>query len=119
MVSSEYIEEKRLLIVRVSGEYVLSEGADIIKEYIEIIKIKNCKKCLIDYRAANYMMDSIGIIQRSEIMYSQKLPPDVKLAALFNEISEDIIFIEAALSNRGWKTKAFDDEIKALHWLDR
>lgn len=118
MVKDEYIAESGLLIVRISGDYILSEGTKVVEKYISILKDKKCKKCLIDYRKANYIMDSIGLIQRTQLMDKLKLSRDVKLAALFNEISENVIYFEAVLQNRGWRAKAFIDEKKAIDWLE-
>ena len=117
IINSEYIEEHHLIIVTVSGDYVLSSDTGLSEKYIKEIAEKQCKKVLVDYRTANCTLETVPTYARPELFKSKILFREIRIASIFSKPDSSTNFYETVMQNRQWDFCNFDDYDKAIAWL--
>ena len=85
---------------------------------IQIQKKYNCKKCLFDYRKGVFEIDVWTAYNRPRIAKKFNFPIDIKIAAVYKEITENITFNETVFRNQGYSVKVFTEFDLAVKWLE-
>ncbi len=114
----DYIRDQDYVHVRVIGLYKADPDSHRFAELVEFLNKYNCKKCLFDYRKGQFEIDVWTAYNRPQIAKKFNLPRDVKVAAVYQIITEDITFNETVFRNQGYSVKAFTDFEIALKWLN-
>jgi hypothetical protein len=105
--------------------YVTTWGTDEdlegVKEYasavIQACRENNCRKVLADERALEYRLGIVDLYHLAKF-YIKVVPPDAKLALIFDQkYAREIKFWETVSANRGLPFRAFTTVEAAQTWL--
>jgi hypothetical protein len=115
----QYLNDKDIVLIRVTGSYLLSAEADTVKKISFTLKEHNCRKLLLDFRAANIIAKTMDIFDRPKVYSNEGIEQSIKAAILCKEINNDFRFYETVCLNRGWEVKIFDDYNISIDWLTK
>ncbi len=113
----EYIRDQDYIHVTVLGLNKASQDSHRFSKLVEYLDKYNCKKCLYDYRKGQFEIDVWTAYNRPHIAKKFNLPRDIKIAAVYQKITEDITFNETVFRNQGYSVRAFTDFQEATDWL--
>jgi len=113
----DYIRDKDYVHIKVIGLNRAKPDSHRYGELVEFLNKNNCKKCLFDYRKGLFKIDVWTAYNRPKLAKEFDIPRDIKIAAVYQEITEDITFNETVFRNQGYRVKAFTDFEKAVDWL--
>ena len=114
----EYIRDQDYVHVQVIGLNRARPGSHRFAELVDFLNEHNCNKCLFDYRKGSFEIDVWTAYNRPKIAKELKFPIDVKVAAVYMDITEDISFNETVFRNQGYSVRAFTDFEEAVKWLN-
>ncbi len=112
-----YIRDQDYVHVQVIGLNRARPDSHRYPELVEFLNKHHCKKCLFDYRKGVFKIDVWTAYNRPSLAKKFKFPRDIKIAAVYHEITEDITFNETVFRNQGYSVKAFTDFNAAEQWL--
>ena len=115
----EYLEDKGIDMVKLSGTYNFDVENDLHKEMASQHKKHNAKKSLWDFREAEVMGNTMSLYKRPERYEQSGLKRSTKAALLLKELNKDWLFLEDVCVNRGWNIKLFIDYDAAIEWLTK
>ena len=115
----EYDDDRKIIIIRVSGEMTIETIAPVSNE--NRLKAKEMNyKLLYDFRRSSYKKAIVGAYKFFEENFDET-EIDVNYIPTANIINEEDVeffkFIETTLTNRGARLKYFTDEEKGIEWL--
>lgn len=113
----EYIRDKDYVRIQVIGLNRAKPDSHRFAQLVVTLNKHNCKKCLFDYRKGEFEIDVWTAYNRPSIAKKFQFPRDIKIAAVYREITEDITFNETVFRNQGYSVKAFTDFDDAEKWL--
>lgn len=113
----EYMRDQDYVHVQVIGLNRARPDSHHYAELGEFLSKYNCKKCLFDYREGQFKIDVWTAYNRPRLAKEFNFPRDIKIAAVYQEITEDIAFNETVFRNQGYSVKAFTSFDTAVNWL--
>ena len=112
-------EKENILFVKTHGIMDTATNKAMIKECLDVIKKKNCRRCLVDNQEIK--SQNIGTLDIHSIpkLYDELgFPRDLRLAEVtLKNYAEDFGFFETVCRNRGYMVSVFFDVASALQWL--
>ncbi len=114
----DYVPEQDYVLVRIIGLNKAGPNSHRFGELVEYLNKYNCKKCLFDYRKGDFEIDVWTAYNRPKLAKKHKFPRDVRVAAVYNEITEDVAFNETVFRNQGYSVKIFTEFNAAVAWLN-
>ena len=110
--------EKYILCV-ITGTFTAAEAQKFLIEMDAVSRANKCKKFLLDMRNAINVSD---VVENYDFAYNQmnrlNLQRDVRLAVLTSPGDHSHDFVETAVSNAGYGSRLFSDEVDAIAWLE-
>jgi hypothetical protein len=112
-----YVRDQDYVHVQVIGLYQARPDSHRFAELVEFMHKYNCKKCLFDYRKGIFEIDVWTAYNRPKLAKKFKLLREHRIAAVYKELTDDIIFNETVFRNQGYSVKVFTDFDAAVSWL--
>lgn len=113
----KYLEQEDIVMCQVSGKYEFTQKSDLIEQLNTSMKEHNCKKCIIDYRHSDVILNTFVAYNRPETFQEIGFDNKAAGAIVFKNLTKECFFYEDVCQNRGWNMKVFDDYDQALKWL--
>ena len=113
----EYLEDKSITLIKISGTYNFAMETDFLKEMISIIKEHNSKGSLWDCREGEFVGDTATLYDRPKLYEHLDMHRARRRALVVKELNQDLQFFENVCVNRGWSIKLFIDYDAAIKWL--
>ena len=112
-------EKENILFVKTHGIMDTATNKTMIKEFLEVIKKKNCRRCLVDNREIeSQKIGTLDIHSIPAIFDEFGFPRDLRLAEItLKKYANDFSFFETVCHNKGYMVSAFFDVESALQWL--
>ena len=112
-------EKENILFVKTHGIMDTATNKTMIKECLDVIKKKNCRRCLVDNRKiTSQNIGTFDIHSIPELFAKLDFPRDLHLAEVtLKEYAQDFQFFETVCRNRGYTVSVFFDVESALQWL--
>ena len=118
----DFIEEMNVVHVKSQGMMDHLSLTRLVTECLEEAAKKNVRKFLIDHRRMIPKLSTVSILQLSEHIAGIGTRMGNRIALLYPEqkyCKEDFGFFETAARNRGLMVQLFEDQVKALNWLNQ
>ena len=114
-------EKENVLLVKTSGILDMPSSKAMAKECIEVIKKKNCRRCLIDNTAiTSQNLGTLEIHSLPSLLAELDFPRNVSLAEVtLKKYAKDFVFFETVCRNNGYMVSTFFDVESALEWLKK
>ena len=115
----EFDSANSICRVCVGGTIHGSKDADELKQFArDFFTEHGCRHFLFDMKQADIVIGTIEAFYTGSPQgeMAQSLRP-FKVAAVVQEITEDLSFFENVAINRGFNVHVFDDIDKAIEWL--
>jgi hypothetical protein len=114
-------EKENILLVKTRGILDMASSKALTKECIEILKKKNCRRCLVDTREiTSQNLGTLEIHSFPSLFDGLDFPRNTSLAEVtLKKYAEDFGFFETVCCNRGYMVSTFFDVESALQWLRR
>jgi hypothetical protein len=113
----EYLADKDIVLLKTSGSYKFEKEFETIKKALAKLTEHNCKRLLVDHRAANVNSGFINIYERPNVYDDIGINKFISAACVYSELNSDLRFYEDVCQNRGWNVRVFDDYAAAIEWL--
>ena len=113
----KFIAEKQLVVVKVTGDYHPRLSGEVIKLIFNAINKDSFNKALFDFREATILFDTLTTYHRASTYIKVGFKRTVKYAYVFNELTDQIHFLETVMQNNGFIFSVFTDYETALGWL--
>ena len=113
----EYLEDKGIALITISGTYDFDLETDFFKGIISKLKEHNSKGSLWDFREAKIVESTMTLFNRQKLYDYLDLERSRKRAIVLKEGNDDWQFLETVLVNRGWNVRLFTDYNLAIGWL--
>ena len=112
-------EKENILFVTTRGILDMSSSKALTKEYIEVLKKKNCRRCLVDTREiTSQNLGTLEIHSLPSLFDELDFPRSTYLAEVtLKKYAKDFGFFETVCCNRGYRVSTFFDVESALQWL--
>jgi hypothetical protein len=112
-------EKENTLLVKTRGILDMASSKTLTKECIEVIKKKNCRRCLVDTREiTSQNLGTLEIHSLPSLFTELDFPHDLRLAEVtLKKYAKDFGFFETVCRNRGYMVSTFFDVESALQWL--
>ena len=106
-------------IIRVvyRGRVEFDLTTNMLREVAEIAAKDNTRLLLIDIRDADYKLYHLETLEHAQQGRSLGIDSTFRIAFLGAEDEEMLGYVENVAVNRGYRSKVFTDESKALAWL--
>jgi hypothetical protein len=117
-----YSSETHMIQSKIYGDLTLSEVKEVLVKFARIVKEKNCKMLLNDYREATVKLSTVEIYELPKIyadvfaLYGLDVYR-LKRALVAAKDLKDYLFFETVTFNRGQNAKVFYDIDEAQKWL--
>jgi hypothetical protein len=120
--TSIYHPGEQMLEVRLYGDFTLREIKETLTDFTVILKEKECKRILTDYREANLKLSVTGVFRMPEIVAEIFTDTGINLyqlrrALVTTKFLKDFKFFETVSINRGQYARVFDNVDEARSWL--
>lgn len=112
-------EKENILFVKTRGIMDVKSHVKMMKECLEIIKEKNCRRWLIDNsKITSQRMTTLDIHSTPQIFTDLGSPIGLRIAEVtLKKYADDFGFLETVCFNRGRTLTVFYDVESALQWL--
>ncbi len=112
-----YLKDLDILLVKSSGIYRLGAEIHTLKTIAQKLKEYQCHRFLHDHRGTQVIAHTLESYDRPQIYEQLFGDHGIKAALLFDELNEDLRFLETVCRNRGWYFKIFNRYDLAITWL--
>jgi hypothetical protein len=115
----EYLQESRVLSVRVTGTVDMASWENQLRTSVEEASKHSCLRYLVDYRKSSMALSVADLYERPKYYSKVGMPHHARIALLIVEPGREKDFVESVTSNRGFLVRVFDEREPALQWLTR
>ena len=120
--SIQYDDDQHLIIISYKDRVTLHDIKTGASDVMEIAKIRNCFRVLIDSRKTKLPLSSMDIYKLPDILANVALTVGVdisrfKRAIVVNHKQADMLFMETVIQEHSQNAKIFDDIDAAKKWL--
>lgn len=117
-----YNSELSVIEVYVYGDLRFSEGQEILRKTIEVLKQSNCRHVVQDICKANLKFSLIELFMVPKSIQDALTKEGLSFqahrwAVVANEHNSNLKFVENVVNNRGYTMKVFTELAEALKWL--
>jgi len=114
----EYLEDKKLVQVRVKGRVTFQLAEQYSVEAIKLAREYNCKKYLIDHSKTSLEAKIYKLHTDGDALQKFGFKTTDKIAIVIKRAKDALRFSEDTASNSKWSNfKYFDTAKEALSWL--
>ena len=111
--------KENILSVKTYGIFDMATHTQLIKEFLEVVRKQNCRRCLIDNgKIESENIGTLDIYSIPALFTELGFPRDLHIAEVISEkYTKDFHFLETVCHNNGYSVSAFFDVESALQWL--
>ncbi len=112
-------EKENILLVKTSGILNMASTKALVNEGIEVIKKKNCRRCLVDNsKIESQNIGTFEIYSIPNLFDELGVPRGLHIASVtLEKYAKDFGFLETVCQNRGYMVSLFYDVESALQRL--
>lgn len=112
-------EKENILFVKTHGIMNMATNKTMIEECLDMIKKKNCRRCLVDNsEITSQNIGTLDIHSIPKLFTDLGFPRELRIAEVaLKKYAEDFGFLETVCHNNGYQVSVFYNVESALQWL--
>ena len=114
-------QESNVLYVKTLGLFNMDSTAELIKECLALIKMRGCRRCLVDNTGLQLIrIETLEIYSAPAMFSSLGVPRSLHIAQVFSEKHKnELHFLEKVCYNNGYSVSVFSEIELARQWLNK